>query len=123
MRILLVEDNKLNQRTMLRVLEPLSPTVVIAEAGEDALQMAEGEPFDVVILDVRLPDVDVDNFIEKLLRPFVSLKAHDRVKVVVVTASHLYQGRFKQTLLKVGADRVFKKPIPFKEFREFLSKS
>jgi CheY-like chemotaxis protein/HPt (histidine-containing phosphotransfer) domain-containing protein len=57
-RVLLAEDNPVNQKLVVRLLEKQGHTVVVAGNGREALAVIEAEPFDVVLLDVQMPEVD-----------------------------------------------------------------
>ena len=56
--ILIVDDDEVVRRSYLRSLESLSCNVAAAGDGEEALQTMERSPFDVVLLDVRMPGQD-----------------------------------------------------------------
>ena len=56
--ILIVDDDEVVRRSYLRSLESLSCNVAAAGDGEEALQTMEQSPFDVVLLDVRMPGQD-----------------------------------------------------------------
>jgi len=57
-RILVVDDDETVRRSYLRSLEGMSCQVVAASDGEEALQSMEQKPFDVVLLDMRMPGQD-----------------------------------------------------------------
>jgi|GEM_PF-2528501 len=57
-RILLVEDNEINQQVAREILERWRFFVVVAGDGEQALAILESEPFDVVLMDVHMPTMD-----------------------------------------------------------------
>jgi len=57
-RILLVEDNRVNQVVAVRLLEKLGHSVAVACNGRDALEALEAETFDLVFMDVRMPVMD-----------------------------------------------------------------
>lgn len=56
--ILLVEDNYFNQRVLGDFLDRKGHRVTVAAAGQDALYLTGGQSFDVVLMDIRLPDMD-----------------------------------------------------------------
>jgi CheY-like chemotaxis protein len=58
MRILVAEDNPVNQRLITRLLEKRGHRVVIAPNGRQAVQALEKEPFDLVFMDVQMPEMD-----------------------------------------------------------------
>jgi DNA-binding NtrC family response regulator len=57
-RILIVDDDEVVRRSYLRSLERISRNVEAASDGEEALQTMEQNPFDVVLLDLRMPGQD-----------------------------------------------------------------
>src|SRR5258708_1719768 len=58
LRVLLVEDNPVNQRVACRMLEKNGHTVVVAGNGREALRALEGQEFDAVFMDVQMPEMD-----------------------------------------------------------------
>ncbi|HYL62508.1 MAG TPA: response regulator [Candidatus Methylomirabilis sp.] len=58
LRILLAEDNLVNQRLAVRLLEKRGHSVVVAGNGLEALQALEKERFDLVLMDVQMPEMD-----------------------------------------------------------------
>jgi signal transduction histidine kinase/ActR/RegA family two-component response regulator len=58
LRVLLVDDNVVNQRLAARLLEKRGHTVVTATTGQEALEAIEHDRFDLAIMDVQMPDVD-----------------------------------------------------------------
>lgn len=92
-RVLLVEDSDVNRAMLARRLEQRGYTVTPAESGERALALARSQPFDVVLMDLRLPGVDGWEATRQLkansrtaLLPVVALSAHalaaDREKAI-----------------------------------------
>ena len=57
-KVLLAEDNVVNQRVALRLLERLGYRVDVAGNGIEVLQALEGQSYDVVLMDVQLPEMD-----------------------------------------------------------------
>jgi signal transduction histidine kinase/DNA-binding response OmpR family regulator len=57
-RILLVEDNAVNQKVARRILERLGCDVVVAGNGEEALEVVAGEAFDLILMDLQMPVMD-----------------------------------------------------------------
>src|SRR5207248_1480667 len=58
LRILVAEDNLVNQRVVVRMLEKLGHTAVVAGNGKEALAALERERFEVVLMDVQMPEMD-----------------------------------------------------------------
>jgi two-component system sensor histidine kinase/response regulator len=58
LHILLAEDNLVNQRLATRLLEKRGHVVTVVETGKQALDILEHETFDVVLMDVQMPEMD-----------------------------------------------------------------
>src|SRR5262249_26015258 len=56
--VLLAEDNPVNQRVAMRVLERRGHRVAVAGPGREALALWEREQFDLILMDVQMPDMD-----------------------------------------------------------------
>ncbi|AGH43047.1 GAF domain-containing hybrid sensor histidine kinase/response regulator [Paraglaciecola psychrophila] len=57
-KILLVEDNEINQAVMLAIFESLDISIIIAETGEKAIEIAKNRHFDLIFMDIHLPGID-----------------------------------------------------------------
>lgn len=58
MRILVVEDNEINQALILRLLERRGALVTMAASGAEALGLVRTQMFDVMLLDIQMPEMD-----------------------------------------------------------------
>jgi two-component system sensor histidine kinase/response regulator len=56
--ILLAEDNIVNQRLAVKILEKRGHRVVVASNGKEAIEKLEGERLDLVLMDVQMPEMD-----------------------------------------------------------------
>lgn len=54
-RILLAEDNEINQQVAQEILEQAALVVEIANDGKEALEMAQKNPYDVILMDIQMP--------------------------------------------------------------------
>jgi CheY-like chemotaxis protein len=57
-KVLLAEDNPVNQRLAVRLLEKRGHIVTVASNGREAVEALQREPFDVVLMDVQMPEMD-----------------------------------------------------------------
>lgn len=57
MHILLVEDNVVNQRLAIRVLQKLGFDVTVAGNGVQAVEVCQRKTFDIILMDVQMPEV------------------------------------------------------------------
>src|SRR6185437_2927824 len=58
LRVLLAEDNVVNQQLERRLLERRGHRVTIAETGRNAVEFFEHQPFDIILMDMQMPDMD-----------------------------------------------------------------
>ena len=81
MRVLLVEDDPTTQQSVRMILESASMVVDTADLGEDGLEISKIYDYDIIILDLMLPDINGLEVIERLL----SIAPH--LPVIVISAS------------------------------------
>jgi CheY-like chemotaxis protein/HPt (histidine-containing phosphotransfer) domain-containing protein len=111
LRILVVDDNPLNQRLVLAILEPRGHSFALAADGAEALAMTARERFDVVLMDVEMAGMDG-------LRATAAIRAREvdggpRLRVVAMTASSA--GEDRDRCLAAGMDEYLTKPVPYQE--------
>jgi two-component system, OmpR family, copper resistance phosphate regulon response regulator CusR len=106
-RILIAEDERPISAFLERGLTANGFTVEIAERGDDALELARSDRFDLVILDLGLPGMDGFDVLRELRR------VNERVPVVILTARE----NVRDTVagLEGGADDYITKPFRFQE--------
>ena len=107
LRLLLTEDNLVNQRLAMRLLEKRGHSVVIVGNGREAVEILHQQSFDVVLMDVQMPEMDGFEA-TKLIR------ARERdtgghVPIVAMTA-HAMKGD-RERCLEVGMDGYISKPL------------
>ncbi len=115
-KVLVVEDNSVNLKLMRMILESLGHEVSCAETGEEGWAIVSSEPFDMIFLDMHLPQMDGFELAKKI-RGLLGAKA----KVVAVTAMAMAGDREK--ILEAGCDDYISKPIFLNEFKEFLARN
>jgi two-component system, sensor histidine kinase and response regulator len=111
LRILLAEDNAVNQKLAVRVLEKRGHVVVVAETGKAALETLEKQPFDLVLMDVQMPVMDG---LEATLAIRVREKeSGEHIPIIAMTASAMVGD--KERCLEAGMDGYVSKPLQIKE--------
>ncbi|MDP1563196.1 MAG: response regulator [Pirellulaceae bacterium] len=115
-RILLAEDNKVNQKLAIGLLEKLGHSVIIAQNGVDALECLAEDTFDLVLMDVQMPEMDGFHATQELRRRELSTGTH--VPVVAMTA-HAMKGD-RENCLAVGMDDYLCKPIRARDLNQML---
>ncbi len=108
-RILLVEDNKVNQVVARKMIERLGHSVVLAENGSIALQLLEQSAFDLVFMDVQMPVMDGLEAVAHIRRKEQIAGLEHRQTIVAMTAHALYGDR--ERILAAGMDDYITKPV------------
>ena len=119
-RLLLAEDNRVNQQVARGMLLQLGHTVELAEDGRAALTRMEREAFDLVLMDVQMPELDG----MEATRRFRALEAErgdeGRLPIVALTAHALSGDR--ERCLEAGMDDYLAKPLQFEALKEMLAR-
>ena len=119
LHILLAEDNPVNQKVAQRILEKMGHSVALAQNGREAAALATQQQFDVILMDVQMPEMDGYEATEKIREWERSLKsARPHVPIVALTA-HAMSGDRGQCLL-AGMDDYLSKPIRLEALSELL---
>ena len=118
LRVLLAEDNLVNQRLACRLLEKRGHSVAVAANGLEALQAVEKESFDLVFMDVQMPVMDGFEATAAIRKREES--GGMRLPIVALTA-HAMKGD-REKCLAAGMDGYISKPIRPQELDEVLRK-
>jgi two-component system, chemotaxis family, CheB/CheR fusion protein len=108
LRVLVAEDNPLNQLLARELLERLGHEVAVASDGEEALRVLSAGPFDLVLMDVQMPKLDGDEATRRIRAGLVEGCPAD-LPVVALTA-HAIQGD-RDRFLEAGMDDYLAKPF------------
>jgi len=107
LRVLLVEDNAVNQMLAVRLLEKRGYTVTVAVNGRDALAASEKESFDVILMDVQMPEMDGFQATAAIRAREKSTGSH--IPIIAMTAHSLVGDQ--ERCLAAGMDGYVSKPI------------
>jgi len=107
LRILVADDNAVNQRLLARILEKQGHAVTLAGNGREALSALEARTFDVVLMDVQMPEMDGFEATAAIRAGEMGTGAH--VPIVALTA-HALKGD-REACLVAGMDEYLTKPI------------
>jgi two-component system, sensor histidine kinase and response regulator len=107
LRILLAEDNRVNQIVATRVVEKMGHSVVVAGNGHLALLLLATQPFDLVLMDVQMPEMDGLTAARKIRESEQSTPFH--VPIIAMTA-HAMKGD-RERCIAGGMDGYVSKPI------------
>jgi signal transduction histidine kinase/CheY-like chemotaxis protein len=117
LRILLAEDNVVNQRVALRMLERLGYQADIVATGLEVLEHLTHRAYDVVLMDVQMPEMDGLEASRALCR---RLPASDRPRIIAMTAEAMEGDR--EACLAAGMDDYLVKPVRLEELERALGK-
>jgi signal transduction histidine kinase/ActR/RegA family two-component response regulator len=118
LRVLLAEDNAVNQKVASRVLEKQGHHVTVAANGRQALAALDQATFDVVLMDVQMPEMDG-------FETTAAIRARERdtgshLPIIAMTA-HAMQGD-RERCIAAGMDNYISKPLNVPELIELLEK-
>ena len=116
-RLLLVEDNPVNQELALAMLIELGVEAVSAWSGEEALVKVAADRFDVVLMDCHMPKLD-GYATTRRLREWETRTGRDRMPVIAVTANALNGDAAR--CFAAGMDRYLSKPFTIEQLYRIL---
>jgi CheY-like chemotaxis protein len=106
-RILLAEDNVVNQRLVQRILEKTGHQVVVVGSGREALEALKKQAFDLILMDVQMPEMDGFETTRAIRDNEMLTK--ERTPIVALTAHAMKSDR--ERCLAAGMDGYLSKPI------------
>jgi PAS domain S-box-containing protein len=107
-RVLLVEDNLVNQRVAMTMLGKLGMKVDVAANGRESLEALEREDYDLVLMDCQMPEMDGFEATARIRDPRSQVRDH-AIPVVAMTANAMAGDR--QRCLAAGMDGYLAKPV------------
>jgi signal transduction histidine kinase/DNA-binding response OmpR family regulator len=116
LRVLLAEDNPVNQTLAMRILERLGHKVQVVNDGKEAIGQAQAEDFDLIFMDVQMPEMDG-------LEATIAIRSAEagtgrHVPIVAMTA-HAMKGD-REKCLNAGMDGYLSKPIRIDELKQAI---
>jgi CheY-like chemotaxis protein len=113
-RVLIVEDSLTNQMLIKLLLEKLGLVVTIAEDGFQAVDAVNGQAFDLIFMDMQMPNMNGFDATKKLRNLGV------KTPIIAITGSVTHEGEKK--CLEVGCDDYISKPIDRSKLLQVISK-
>jgi len=117
LRVLVAEDNPVNQTLAVRILEKLGHTVQVVNNGRDALGRSQAEEFDLILMDVQMPEVD--GLEATMAIRTAESNTGNHVPIIAMTA-HAMKGD-REKCLSAGMDGYLSKPIRILELKQAMS--
>jgi CheY-like chemotaxis protein len=115
--ILLAEDNLVNQKIALRILENLGYAVDVVKNGKEVILALRKQHYNLVLMDVQMPEMDG---LEATRQICENWQPEQRPIIVAMTASE--DERDKKLCLEAGMNDYLSKPIRVDQFKNMLSK-
>ena len=116
-RILVAEDNPVNQKVAVKMIEKLGYRVDVAGNGREAVEASGRIPYDLVFMDCQMPDMDG-------FEAARTIRTHERgvrhIPIVAMTANAMQEDR--QRCLEAGMDDYLSKPISSKSLADTLNR-
>ena len=117
LRILLAEDNAVNQKLALRLLQQMGYRADVASNGIEAIESVERQAYDVILMDVQMPEIDG----LEATRRIVARWPAARPRIVAMTANAMQGDR--EECLAAGMDDYVTKPIRVEALIEALART
>jgi len=115
-KLLLVEDHNINRKVGMQMLMKMGYNVVVAHDGVEALRILESETFDILLLDIQMPNMDgyaVSQAIRK------SESGMDRHQIILAITANSMPGD-RERCIAMGMDDYIAKPVEAQELRDLI---
>jgi len=118
LRILLVEDNEVNRKVAVRMLQKLGCEVDIATDGRQALDKTAQQRYDIVFMDVYMPELDGYEATRLIRQREEATGSH---QVIIAMTANAMEGD-RELCLKAGMDDYLSKPFREAELRQMIAR-
>ncbi len=118
LRILLAEDNRINQKVALKLLERLGYRADVAGNGVEALKALESQAYDVILMDIQMPEMDGEQAMRKIRERW----PQEQQPHIIAMTAHALEGD-REKYLSSGMDDYVSKPVSVDALVEALGKA
>ncbi|MEJ7589341.1 MAG: response regulator, partial [Ferruginibacter sp.] len=115
MRILVAEDNPVNQNITLKILNKLGYTAALAENGRQAVEMARRQQYDLILMDVQMPDMDG-------LEATTIIRRELELQPVIIAMTANVMKEDREACEQAGLNDFLGKPVKLEELIAVLAK-
>ncbi|CAB9507189.1 Peroxide stress-activated histidine kinase mak2 [Seminavis robusta] len=117
LRVLVVEDNKVNQKLVVRMLGKLGHSSVVAENGQVALDKLQSAQADLVLMDIQMPVMDGLEATREIR------KTRTKFALPIVGLSASFQNADLETYLDIGMNQCLSKPVRLETLKRTIDKT
>ncbi|NTW49286.1 MAG: response regulator, partial [Chlorobiales bacterium] len=117
LRILIAEDNAVNQRLVLRILEKMGYRADVAGNGLEVIDALKHKSYDIVLMDVQMPEMDG---LEATMHICQNWPRAERPFIIAMTANAMKGDR--EACLEAGMDDYLSKPVRFSDLQKAIEK-
>lgn len=117
LRILIAEDNAVNQRLVLRILEKMGYRADVAGNGLEVIEALKHKAYDIVLMDVQMPEMDG---LEATMHICQNWPRAERPFIIAMTANAMKGDR--EACLEAGMDDYLSKPVRFTDLQKAIEK-
>jgi two-component system sensor histidine kinase/response regulator len=115
-RILIAEDNLINQKLVLQLLKRQGHQVDVAANGEEAVELFRRSPYPLVLMDAQMPEMDG----YEATRVIRSLERGEQRAIIIALTANVMSGD-RDRCLEAGMDDYLPKPIQAHEFYDSIN--
>lgn len=113
LRILFAEDKKINQKVISLILKSMGHTVTIAENGKEAVEIFKQGDFDLIFMDIQMPEMDGVTAVKELKATYAKLPP------IIGLSANAFEGD-KEKYMDMGMDGYLTKPVKKNELEELF---
>lgn len=117
-KVMIVEDNEVNQKILAKMLQKIGVSFRVAQNGKECIDLLEKETFSLVLMDIQMPEMDGLEATQ-WIRNQMKEPEKRNIPIVALTA-HAMQGD-RDRCMEAGMDNYLSKPIAFEDLKEMMS--
>jgi CheY-like chemotaxis protein len=114
--ILIAEDNLINQKLLVKILESLGYTADAVTNGEEVIESVKNKQYDLILMDIQMPEMDGVRATEILRQD----EKNNSIRIIAVTAYAMYGDR--ERYIAAGMNHYISKPFRIDELMEGIVK-
>lgn len=118
-RVLAVDDNKVNLKVVTKVLNKYKMNVTAAESGQESINMCKENDYDIILMDQMMPEMDGIEAMKEIRKVSARYAPGGECVIIALTANAVTG--IKEELIGLGFDDYLSKPIEFANMERMFS--